>query len=90
MNFTVDLEYTPYSPQDGLPFTEKTFCRCSVPFTFDVKEVGIVLVDFWNFGWDDGSFDEELADIKLVTPKELRPWSFGTGPAVQDWLQGQC
>ena len=33
---------------------------------------------------------EELAEIKLVTPKELRPWSFGAGPAVQDWLQGQC
>lgn len=32
---------------------------------------------------------EELAEIKLVTPKELRPWSFGAGLAVQDWLQRQ-
>ena len=62
MNFTVDLEYTSCSPQDGLPFTEETFCRRSIPFTFDVKEVGIALVDLWNFGWDDGPFDEELGD----------------------------
>ena len=33
---------------------------------------------------------EELAEIKLVTPKELRSWSFGAGLAVQDWLQRQC
>ena len=49
MNFTVDLEYTPRSPQDGLPFTEETFCRRSIPFTFDVKEVGLLwlILEFW-------------------------------------------
>lgn len=34
MNFTVDLEYTTCSPQDGLPFTEETLCRRRIPFTF--------------------------------------------------------
>jgi len=29
---------------------------------------------------------EELAEIKMVPPQKLRPWSFGTGHAVRDWL----
>lgn len=28
----------------------------------------------------------ELAAYKFVRPDELRPWRFGTGPAVKDWL----
>jgi NADH pyrophosphatase NudC (nudix superfamily) len=30
---------------------------------------------------------EELAEIKMVPPQKLRPWSFGTGHAVRDWLE---
>lgn len=29
---------------------------------------------------------EELAGIKRVAPDKLRPWPFGTGEAVLDWL----
>jgi NAD+ diphosphatase len=29
---------------------------------------------------------EELAEIKIVPSDRLRPWNFGTGLAVQDWL----
>lgn len=29
---------------------------------------------------------EELAEMRVIPPEKLRPWSFGTGPAVQDWL----
>ena len=29
---------------------------------------------------------DELADIKILPPEKLKPWAFGTGPAVQDWL----
>ena len=29
---------------------------------------------------------EELTEIKAVRPEKLRPWRFGTGYAVQDWL----
>jgi len=29
---------------------------------------------------------EELVEMRLVPPEKLRPWSFGTGFAVQDWL----
>ena len=30
---------------------------------------------------------EELAEIKPVHPEKLRPWRFGTGYAVEDWLK---
>ena len=29
---------------------------------------------------------EELAEFKMLPPEKLRPWEFGTGPAVKDWL----
>jgi NADH pyrophosphatase NudC (nudix superfamily) len=29
---------------------------------------------------------EELSEVRYVSPERLRPWSFGTGPAVKDWL----
>ncbi len=34
----------------------------------------------------DITLGEELADVKLVNPEKLRPWPFGTGFAVKDWL----
>jgi NAD+ diphosphatase len=30
---------------------------------------------------------DELAEVISVPPEKLRPWPFGTGPAVKDWLQ---
>ncbi len=32
------------------------------------------------------SLGEELQEFKRVAPEKLRPWPFGTGPAVRDWL----
>jgi len=32
---------------------------------------------------------EELADMISVAPDKLRPWDFGTGLAVRDWLQSR-
>jgi hypothetical protein len=29
---------------------------------------------------------EELEEMRSIPPEKLRPWQFGTGPAVQDWL----
>jgi NADH pyrophosphatase NudC (nudix superfamily) len=29
---------------------------------------------------------EEIVDIRLIHPDRLRPWSFGTGLAIKDWL----
>ncbi len=30
---------------------------------------------------------EELAEVKPIPPEKLRPWPFGTGLAVRDWLE---
>lgn len=30
--------------------------------------------------------NEELAEFRLVPPDRLRPWDFGTGLAIRDWL----
>lgn len=32
------------------------------------------------------TLSEELAEYKLVPVEKLRPWPFGTGDAVKDWL----
>ncbi|MBI5031165.1 MAG: NUDIX domain-containing protein [Chloroflexi bacterium] len=32
------------------------------------------------------ALNDELAEYKLIPPEKLRPWEFGTGPAVKDWL----
>jgi NAD+ diphosphatase len=29
---------------------------------------------------------EEIAEMRAISPDRLRPWSFGTGQAVADWL----
>lgn len=38
--------------------------------------------------------NDELEEVKHVTREKLRPWPFGTGPAVRDWLEkiqrGKC
>lgn len=60
MSFTINLEYTPFAPQEGLPFTEDSFVRRSAPFTFEVGDIGLALVDVWNFGWKDGPVGESL------------------------------
>ena len=31
--------------------------------------------------------NEELAEFRRVAPEKLRPWDFGTGLAVADWLK---
>ncbi len=30
---------------------------------------------------------EELAEVKSVPQEKVRPWPFGAGPAVKDWLE---
>jgi len=35
------------------------------------------------------SLGEEIAELRRVLPERLRPWPFGTGQAVADWLAGR-
>lgn len=53
MKFKINLKYTPRSPISDLPFTETSFIRMNTPYTFNTNEIGIALVDLWNFGWEN-------------------------------------
>ncbi len=49
--------------------------RNEVIFTYHVRASGPLVMD-----------ETELQAIKVVPIAELRPWPFGTGPAVKEWL----
>ncbi len=49
--------------------------RNEIIFTYHVKATGSITMDA-----------TELQAIKLVPISKLRPWPFGTGPAVKEWL----
>ncbi len=36
------------------------------------------------------ALNEELAEYRLIPPEKLRPWDFGTGLAIRDWLAGRA
>ncbi len=33
------------------------------------------------------SMGEEISEVKYVSPERLKPWPFGTGHVVRDWLE---
>jgi len=33
------------------------------------------------------SLGDEIAEVRYVSPERLKPWPFGTGHAVKDWLE---
>ena len=35
----------------------------------------------------DVTLSDELAEVRYVSPERLKPWPFGTGHAVKDWLE---
>ena len=34
--------------------------------------------------------NEELADYRRIAPEKLKPWAFGTGLALRDWLRSRA
>lgn len=68
MEIIINLEYTPRSPRLGVRYTESSFVRSASAYTFQTNEIGIVLVDLWNFGWDDGPIANTL-DWELSTER---------------------
>ncbi|CCH56453.1 NUDIX hydrolase [Fibrisoma limi BUZ 3] len=48
--------------------------RNEVIFTYHVRATGPIVMD-----------ETELQAIKVVPIAQIRPWPFGTGPAVRDW-----
>jgi hypothetical protein len=72
MPFTIDLANTPRCPLEGMPFTEYSFVRGSAPFEFGVGDIGVALVDLWNFGWEDGPVGETLGpELSLELEADL-------------------
>ena len=49
--------------------------RNEIIFTYHVRATGEITMD-----------ETELQAIKIVPVSKLRPWPFGTGPAVKEWL----
>lgn len=45
---------------------------------YEVQASGTLVVD-----------EQEIAAVKYVAASKLRAWPFGTGPAVQDWLDAR-
>lgn len=70
MRFSINLEYTPMSPVPNLPFTESSFMRMASPCALDTDEIGIALVDIWNFGWENGPNVPELG-FELSTERGI-------------------
>ncbi|TAE28136.1 MAG: NUDIX domain-containing protein [Cytophagales bacterium] len=50
--------------------------RNEIIFTYHVRATGEITMD-----------ETELQAIKIVPISKLRPWPFGTGPAVKQWLE---
>ena len=45
-----------------------------------------LLITYHVLATGEIELNQELADIKRVKPADLKPWPFGTGLAVRDWL----
>lgn len=48
-----------------------------------------VIIAYHVVGRGDIVLNEELAEFRLLVPGRLKPWPFGTGLAVRDWLSKQ-
>jgi NAD+ diphosphatase len=49
-------------------------------------EMNQVIIAYHVRGRGEVALGAEIAAARRVTPEKLRPWPFGTGPAVRDWL----
>ncbi|WP_374680685.1 NUDIX domain-containing protein [Accumulibacter sp.] len=45
-----------------------------------------VIIAYHVVGDGEIALNEELAEFRLIAPERLKPWDFGTGFAVSDWL----
>jgi len=45
-----------------------------------------VILAFHVVASGEVKLNEELAEYRLIAPEKLRPWDFGTGLAMRDWL----
>lgn len=52
-------------------------------------EMNQLILAFHVSAQGDMIIGDELAEIKALSPEKLKPWPFGTGPAVRDWLKNR-
>lgn len=48
-----------------------------------------LIIAYHVIGEGEIQLGRELAQIKPVAPEKLKPWDFGTGLAVRDWMVSQ-
>ena len=56
---------------------------------YPFHQMNQLILAFHIEGRGDIILGDELADIRLVEPERLKPWPFGTGFAVRDWLDNR-
>ena len=52
-------------------------------------EMNQIIITYHVKAMGEIKLGEELAEIKMVVPEDLKPWAFGTGPALKDWLSSR-
>lgn len=79
--------------------TPEAAVRREVKEELDLEPLGAALVGLYPFARRNEliiayhvpargeiRLNEELADYRRIPPEKLRPWDFGTGLAVREWL----
>jgi NAD+ diphosphatase len=81
------------TPEDGVrrEVSEELGLKCEV-----VSLIGVYIFQMrnefiaaWHVRADEAAepkISDELEAIKLIDPDKLRPWEYGTGLAVRDWI----
>ena len=53
---------------------------------YSFQQMNQLILAFHVQATGDLKLGAELAEVKRIAPTRLKPWSFGTGLAVRDWL----
>jgi NADH pyrophosphatase NudC (nudix superfamily) len=61
--------------------------KTSLVGVYPFLEKNEVLIAYHALTSGEITMGEELAEIKAIPPHKLKPWRFGTGYAVSDWLK---
>lgn len=54
--------------------------------TYTFKQMNQIIIAYHVPAEGKIVLNEELDEYRLVAPEKLRPWPFGTGDAVRDWM----
>ena len=60
--------------------------HCNLIGVYPFRRKNEVIIAYHVVATGEVRLNEELAEFRLIEPEKLRPWDFGTGLAVRDWL----